>query len=192
MSAPDPGPSLVFPHTRTIVELGMGDGRLIESLASGDPQTVYIGIELDGEQCAQARARINLQNVFVVHGSFEEIVARFPDGSVDGFIAVLPDPVFIDEKKEDRWRPFYATLYRKLKKPGAFRLVTEMTDELLQPVGKDAYDRWTVWLAETFRSMGFKVAGLSEGSPEGYSSRCLDQFLGDPERIRMATLDLAK
>lgn len=124
--------TIVPPHTRTIVELGMGDGRLIEALARGDPQTVYVGIELDLEQCAQAKSRTSgLQNVFVVQGSFADIVPRFPDGSIDGFIAVLPDPSFVDEKKEEQWRPFYQTVYAKLKKPGAFRLVTELTDELL-------------------------------------------------------------
>lgn len=184
--------SVVPKHTRTIVELGMGDGRLIESLAQNDPQTVYIGIELDRDQCAQAGSRIRLQNAFVIQGSFEEIVAKFPDNSVDGFIAVLPDPAFIDEKKEEQWRPLYKTVHAKLNRPGAFRLVTEITDELLQPVSNDAFDRWTVWLAETFRSLGFQVADLKEGPPEGYSSRCLDQFRGDPARIRMLTLDLSK
>ena len=185
-------PSIVPPHTRTIVELGMGDGRLLESLAKSDPETIYIGIELDGEQCAHAKSRLRLQNVFVMSGSFEDIVARFPDNSIDGFIAVLPDPAFIDEKKEEQWRPFYKNVYAKLKKPGAFRLVTEITDELLQPVGNDAFDLWTVWLVETFKSLGFKVADLYEGAPAEYSSRCLDQFKGDPERIRMMTLELAK
>jgi tRNA G46 methylase TrmB len=170
----------------------MGDGRLLESLAKGAPQTIYIGIELDGEQCAQAKSRLRLQNVFVMHGSFEDIVARFPDNSIDGFIAVLPDPAFIDEKKEEQWRPFYKTVHAKLKTPGAFRLVTEITDELLQPVSNDAFDLWTVWLVETFRSLGFKVADLYEGAPAEYTSRCLDQFKGDPERIRMMTLELAK
>jgi tRNA G46 methylase TrmB len=170
----------------------MGDGRLLESLAKSDPQTIYIGIELDGGQCAQAKSRLRLQNVFVMHGSFEDIVSRFPDNSIDGFIAVLPDPAFISDKKEAQWRPFYKTVHAKLKKPGAFRLVTEITDELLQPVSNDAFDLWTVWLVETFRSLGFKVADLREGVPAEYSSRCLDQFKGDPERIRMITIELAK
>jgi tRNA G46 methylase TrmB len=185
-------PSIIPPHTRTIVELGMGDGRILASLAEKDPETVYIGIELDGEQCEKARADIPLQNAFVMHGSIAEIVPRFPDGSIDGFIAILPDPSFIDQKKEEQWRPFYRAVYAKLKSPGAFRIVTEITDELLQPVGQDAFDLWTVWLAETFRSMGFQVADMREGAPAEYSSRCLDQFRGDPERIRMVTIDLVK
>lgn len=185
-------PSIVPPHTRTIVELGMGDGRVLAALAQNDPETVYIGIEIDREQCEKARAQINLQNVFVMQGSFADIVPRFPDNSVNGFIAILPDQSFIDQKKEEQWRPFYRAVHAKLKSPGAFRIVTEITDELLQPVGQDAFDLWTVWLAETFRSLGFRVAGMREGSPAEYSSRCLDQFRGDPERIRMVTVDLVK
>jgi tRNA G46 methylase TrmB len=185
-------PEIVPPHTRTIVELGMGDGSVLEALAQGDPQTVYIGIELDREQCEKAKARIRLQNAFVMEGSFAETVPRFPDESVDGFIAILPDPSFIDQKKEEQWLPFYRAVYAKLKSPGAFRLVTEITDELLQPVGQDAFDLWSVWLAETFRSIGFQVADMREGSPAEYASRCLDQFRGDPERIRMVTIDLVK
>ena len=61
-------PSIVPSHTRTIVELGMGDGQLIESLAKGDPETIYIGVELDAQQSAQAKSRMRLQNVFVVQG----------------------------------------------------------------------------------------------------------------------------
>ncbi len=185
-------PALVPPHPRTIVELGSGNYALLEALAEKDPETIYLGIELDGKQCQQARSRINLQNVFVMHGSFEEILPRLPDESIDGFIAILPDPVFIDEKKEERWKPLYCDVYAKLKKPGAFRLVTEITDEILQPVSNEAYDRWSIWLVSAFRSIGFKVAGMIEGSPGEYSSKCLDQFRGDPERIRMITLDFVK
>lgn len=185
-------PALVPPHTRTIVELGSGDYALLEALAEKDPETIYLGIELDDKQCRQARSRIDLQNVFVLQGSFEEIVPRLPDESIDGFIAVLPDPAFIDEKKEEKWKPFYRHVYAKLKKPGAFRLVTEITDAILQPVSNEEYDRWSIWLVSAFRSIGFKVAGMIEGSPVEYSSRCLDQFRGDPERIRIATLDFVK
>lgn len=185
-------PSIVPPHTRTIVELGIGDGRVLEALAASDPGTVYIGIEIDRKLCQDAKSRIRLQNAFVMEGSFVDIVPRFPDESIDGFIAILPDSAFIDEKKEESWKPFYRQVYAKLKKPGAFRLVTEITDELLQPVSNDSFDRWSIWLTSTFRSIGFAAADMKEGSPEGYSSRCLDQFRGDKARIRMLTVDFAK
>jgi tRNA G46 methylase TrmB len=177
---------------RVVVELGMGDGRLLESLAKQDPVSLYVGIELDGEQCRQAQSRIALANVKILAGSFEDIVPAFPDGSVDRFVAVLPDPGYIDEKRRGLWEPFYRAVRAKLKNGGTLELVTEMTDELLQPVSDKAYARWTGWLASSFASIGFSLKSQREGAPAQYSSRCLDQFRGDPERIRISTLELAK
>jgi tRNA G46 methylase TrmB len=177
---------------RVIVELGMGDGRLLESLAKHDSNSLYVGIELDDGQCRQAQSRIALANVGILSGSFEDIVPTFPDYSVDRFIAVLPDPGFIDEKKQDRWKPFYKAVYSKLKPGGTLELVTEITDELLQPVSDEQYGKWAAWLRASFLSIGFALAKQHEGAPAQYSSGCLDQFRGDAERIRMATLELAK
>jgi hypothetical protein len=67
-----------------------------------------------------------------------------------------------------------------------------MTDELLQPVSDKAYARWAGWLASSFVSIGFSLKSQREGALAQYSSRCLDQFRGDPERIRISTLELAK
>jgi len=177
-------------HPKVTVELGMGDGRLLESLAKSD-SGLYVGIELSSEQCGQARSRIALDNIMILDGSFEDIVTAFPDTSVDRFVAVLPDPAYIDEKKQDMWKPFYKTVHAKLKQGGMFQLVTEMTDELLQPVSHGDYERWLGWLATSFSSIGF-IVDRREGAPAGYSSRCLDQFRGDPERIRIVTLDMIK
>ena len=179
-------------YPRVIVELGMGDGRLLENLAKHDSSSLNIGIELDREQCRQAESRIALDNVTILSGSFEDIVPKLPDWSVDRFLAVLPDPVFIDEKDEARWKPFYRIIYSKLKSAGTLELVTEMTDELLQPVSDEAYAKWNNWLRSSFLSIGFMVKNLQHGAPAHYSSRCLDQFRGDPGRIRMVTLELAK
>lgn len=177
---------------RVIVELGMGDGRLLEALAAHDTGSIYVGIELDRDQCRQAQSRIALSNVAILTGSIEDIVPTFPDGSVDRFIAVLPDPGFIDEKKQVRWKPFYNVVYSKLKSGGTLELITEITDELLRPVSDEAYEKWTAWLRTSFLSIGFSLASMHEGAPAQYSSRCLDQFRGDAERIRIVTLELAK
>lgn len=182
----------LFSYPKVIVELGMGDGRLLENLAKDDAGSLYVGIELDKELCAQVRARISLSNVEIMSDSFEDVVSAFPDGSVDRFIAVLPDPEFIDEKRQDRWRPFYKTVHVKLKFGGTLQIVAEITDELLQPVGDEAYAKWVRWLESSLLSIGFTLKSRQEGAPARYSSRCLDQFRGDPERIRMATLELAK
>ena len=183
---------LSFFYPRLVVELGIGDGTLLETLAKRDRNSIYIGIELDNEQCVQARSKIALSNVIIVNSSFEDLVPTFQDESIDQFIAVLPDPAFIDQKKEERWKPFYKSLYYKLKRQGRFRLVTELTDELLQPVSDDRYLAWADWLKSCFISLGFTLAGQQEGAPRQYLSRCIKQFRADPERIRMITLDLLK
>lgn len=177
---------------RVFVELGMGDGRLLESLAKRDNNSLYVGIELDDEQCRQAQLRIAPANVKILCGSFEDIVPTFPDGSIDHFIAVLPDPRYIDEKKNDVWKPFYATVYSKLKKNGTLELITEITDELLQPVSDEVYIKWVECLKSNFYALGFMLKGQHEGAPTRYYSRCLDQFRADPNRIRIVTLELSK
>ena len=66
-----------------------------------------------------------------MNGSFEDIVPTFLDESIDQFIDAA-DPALIDEKSEERWKPFYRSVCYQLKKEGEVRLVTELTDELLQ------------------------------------------------------------
>src|SRR5919107_1993975 len=112
--------SLFYP--RLVVELGMGDGTLLETLAKRNRNSIYIGIERDNEQCRQARSRIALSNVVIMNSSFEDIVPTFLNESIDQFIVVLPDPAFIDEKREGRWKPFYKSVYYKLKKQGSLVL----------------------------------------------------------------------
>ena len=85
-------------YPRILVELGMGDGRLLERLAKADDRSLYIGIEIDETQCGQARARLSAENIMLLCGSFEDFVPTLPDCSVDMFIAVLPDPGFIDRQ----------------------------------------------------------------------------------------------
>jgi hypothetical protein len=170
----------------------MGDGTLLETLAKRNRNSIYIGIEIDNEQCRQARSRITLSNVIVMNSSFEDVIPTFWDNSIDQFVAVLPDPAFVDEKREEQWKPFYKSVYYKLKKRGMLRLVTELTDELLLPVSDDRYSAWADWLKSCFISLGFTLAGQQEGAPRQYLSRCIKQFRADPERIRMITLDLLK
>ena len=181
---------VAFP--RVVIELGMGDGRLLEILAKADHRCLHVGVELDIDQCNQASSRVTLDNVLILNRSFEELLSGLADGSVERFVAVLPDPAYIDENKSERWKPMYALAYQKLRRGGTFQLVTELTDELLQPVSDSEFARWKEWLMSTFSSLGFIISGAREGAPPDYSTRCLDQFRGDSERIRVVTLDLTK
>ena len=89
----------------------MGDGILLESLAKRDGNSIFIGIERNNKQYVQARSRITLSNVIIMNISFEDIVPTFLNESIDQFLAVLPDPAFIDGKREEQWKPFYKSVY---------------------------------------------------------------------------------
>ena len=175
-----------------VVELGMGDGRLLEKLARSNPNFTYIGIELDKQQYEDAKSRINLKNVILLYGSFEDLVPIFPDNSLDRVISILPDPSFIDQIKQQKWQPFYRVVYSKLKKYGSFYIATEITDDLLLPISDEIYNKWVKWLTITFQSIGFKLRYKKEDIPTGYSTRCIDRFRHDSQRIRIVTLNFIK
>jgi tRNA G46 methylase TrmB len=179
---------------KVIVELGMGDGRLLKAISENDHDnnSFYIGIEVDKSQYEQAISQNKLVNVKLLNGSFEDILPVFSDNSLYRVISVLPDPKYIDQLKEHKWKYLYKILYEKLENYGTLELVTEITDDLLQEVSDQVYNKWIEWLKSTFQSIGFKEITSREGAPPEYSSRCIDQFRADPKRIRMVTLDLKK
>jgi tRNA G46 methylase TrmB len=179
---------------KVIVELGMGDGRLLKAISENDhdKNSFYIGIEVDKSQYEQAISQNKLVNVKLLNGSFEDILSAFSDNSLYHVISVLPDPKYIDQLKEHKWKYLYKIVYEKLENYGTLELVTEITDDLLQEVSDQVYNKWIEWLKSTFQSIGFKEITSREGAPPEYSSRCIDQFRADPKRIRMVTLDLKK
>jgi tRNA G46 methylase TrmB len=188
--------------SKVIVEFGMGDGRLLKKLVdrgsdiklkTSSATFTYIGIEIDRKQFEVAEWHMKLdKNVILLNASFEEIIPMFPDGSIDQILDVLPDPAYIDRPNQNRWQPFYKIVYSKLKSGGLLRLVTEITDDLLEPVSDEVYHNWVHWLSGNFRSIGFRIWNRLDGAPHEYSTRCLTQFRGDAERIRIVTLDLVK
>jgi tRNA G46 methylase TrmB len=188
--------------TKVIIEFGMDDGRLLKKLIEQDhdikldtntSSVTYIGIEVDRRRFEAAESLMkNDKNVILLNASFEEILPMFPDGSIDQILDVLPDPAYIDRTNQDSWQSFYKVVYAKLKPAGLLRLVTEITDDLLEPVSDETYNKWVHWLSQMFRSLGFTIRDSMDGPPAEYSTRCLTQFRGDAERIRMVTLDLVK
>ena len=188
--------------SKVIVEFGMGDGRLLKKfvekgsdikLRTTTTTPTYVGIEVDRKQFEVAEGHMQLhENVILLNASFEEVLPMFPDGSIDQILDVLPDPAFIDKSSQNRWYSFYEIVCSKLKTGGLLRLVTEITNDLLEPVPDEVYDNWVKWLSGVFRSIGFTIGDCSDRAPQEYSTRCLTQFTGDPERIRIVTLDLLK
>jgi tRNA G46 methylase TrmB len=194
-----PGPSN---SPKVVVELGIGNGSLLKKLVEMEKEnnsnatkigSLYIGIELDSSKCDTARLALqSYTNVTLLQGSFETIIHDFSDRSIDEIISVLPDPDFIDREKQKQWEKFYRVALRKLSRKGSLRLVTELIDDLFQPVPEEAFKVWVRWLVKTFQDLGFFHLQTVEGSPLVYESECLERFRADPERIRIATFDFVK
>jgi hypothetical protein len=181
---------------KVIVELGMGDGRVLQRLVeeySGDRSVAYVGIEKDKILADQARMRVNSQNVSIVNSMFEQILILFYDQCIDLVVMVLPDPDYIDPVHHEKWSPFYGQLiHSKLKDFGVLKIVTEIIDDLLEPVSDVTYSTQVNWLIDAFFNLGFRLLIKKDGPPMGYTSLYLDKFRADPQRIRIVTLDFAK
>jgi SAM-dependent methyltransferase len=186
-------------YEKIIIEIGSGDGRLLTNLANlyDKGNTLLIGIEIDQSQyansCVRIKGRERKSTIQFVNQPFENVLSGFQDNTIDTVISVLPHPNYIDKSNQDMWIPIYKTIVGKMKVHGDFILVTEIIDELLQPVSPSNYRVWKKWLAETFSSIGFDLLTvIDDGAPSCFSSHYLDKFMDDPERIRIMTLVLTK
>ena len=180
---------------KTIVEIGSGDGRLLNNLASlyhMDDNALLIGIEVDEFQYRNSCAQIKRGNVRFINDEFENVLASFSDETLDTVISVLPHPDYIDRTHQQKWAPVYKVILDKMKPCGHFILVTELTDELLEPVSTSDYKVWKRWVVETFGLIGFDVTKVMDGAPLYFSSHYLDKFKNDPQRIKTITLILTK
>lgn len=185
--------SIIGKYEKVIVELGSGDGRLLKELVKQETSrnVLVIGIESDTSHHKQYYDLTEGCNVHFINESFEVLMPLFPDASIDRIISVLPAPRYIDNDFQQLWIPFYRIALKKLKETGSLILVTELTDDLFQPVSTSAFVAWKCWLETVFTSIGFKLKTIDE-VPSNFSSRYLDQFKGDPDRIKIVTLIMRK
>jgi len=179
---------------KVIVELGIGDGQLLEKVVRNQKSTstCYVGIEIDAKQIQIAHDKLRENNVYLINESFEKVLSYFPDNYVDEFIFVLPPPEYIDRSKESLWISFYQDIYKKLKEKGTVTIITEITNDLLEPVTDNEFRTWKNWLICKFVNLGFKIKESLDDSPVYYSSHYLEQFRGDRSRIKIITLILIK
>lgn len=188
--------SFLSKYDKLIVELGCGDGKLLYQLSTKDEDdnTFYLGIEIDGSQYRNYYLELSnwKHNLLFVNSPFEEIITELEDYSADEILSILPHPKYIDRKNERFWRPIYKTILRKIKKNGHLLLITEFTDELFSPVIYDDYVNWKEWIIETFTDLGFYVSNIIEEVPHNYTSKFIDLFNNDQERIKILTLYLMK
>jgi len=177
-----------------LVELGMGDGQLLAKILEyrNSPNICYVGIEIDPKQIQKARHKLRGRNIYLINESFENALSYFPDNYVDEFIFVLPPPSYIDKSMESQWILLYQNIYKKLKEKGTLTIVTEIINDLLEPVSDIEFRSWENWLSCKFVTIGFIIKEMLDNSPCHYSSHFLDQFKGNRLRIKLITLILAK
>lgn len=177
---------------KLVVELGMGDGNLIKLLSEKNQDYYFIGIEKQESYFNKAKYGIKSQNVKILHALFETVLPLFEDNSIHKFISVLPDPKYIDKNYKSNWEILYKIIHKKLVKQGKFILITEITDELFQPVSNKEFYKEVENLKQIFQSIGFIVLNAFEGYQESYMTSFLQKFNGDPKRIRIINFEFTK
>lgn len=179
---------------KVIVELGMGDGQFLSGLIEyrNSPNTCYVGIEIDAKQIQKAHEKLRGKDIYLINDSFENVLSFFPDDYVDEFIFVLPSPKYIDRNSESQWTLLYQDIYKKLKDRGTLTIVTEIINDLLEPISDNEFNSWKKWLTSKFVDIGFRLKGICDDCPSYYNSHFLAQFRADKLRIKLITLILTK
>jgi tRNA G46 methylase TrmB len=179
-------------NKKLVLELGIGDGNLIKSLSEKNHDYYFIGIEIQEDYFIKAQYNIKSQNVMLLNCSFEDVLPLFEDESIYKIISVLPDPKYIDKNYRNEWEIFYKIVYKKLLKKGLFILITEITDELFQPVSNNYFYKEVDNLKQIFQSIGFNLLKDFEGYQENYMTSFLQTFNGDPKRIKIINFEFTK
>lgn len=112
------------------LEIGMGKGTFITTLASRNPQNNYIGLEIKEERAlsaAKKAEKLGLNNVRFICCNFKFLPEIFADNEIDQLYINFPDPW--PKKRHLKRRMMYVdflTLYRKLlTKGGSLQLKTD-------------------------------------------------------------------
>lgn len=115
------------------LEIGCGSGEVILSLATANPASDYLGIEVYQPglgQVLNGLERGALHNVRMLHEDAVEALAHVPDGSFAAVCIFFPDPW--PKKRHHKRRliqpAFVADLQRVLKSHGRFFIATDWQD----------------------------------------------------------------
>ena len=114
-----------------VLEIGFGNGDALVALASGSPDTDYIGVEVHPPgigHCLLAIQSQGLTNVRVIaHDAVEVLAIQLPPESLDEVLLYFPDPW--PKKRHHKRRivqpPFASLVASLLKRGGKFRLATD-------------------------------------------------------------------
>ncbi len=185
-------------YDKIVVEIGSGNGMLLNNILEhyDKKKAFFIGIEIDYVQyldaCEKSKKKRS-NNIQFINEPFENFFSEIESDSIDTVLSILPHPDYMDKNNQKLWIPIYKIILEKIKKNGYFILVTELIDELLEPVTAIKYQEWRKWLLETFRCIGFKtIKAIDYGAPSYLSSHYLNKFRNDPKRIKIISLIMIK
>ncbi len=176
-------------------EIGSGDGRLLKNIANlfnNSDNILFLGTETDSSLYLDYCRKLNNNNICFINEPFENVLLQIASNTLDIVLSILPCPKYIDKNRQEEWIPMYSLILNRMKEKGFFILVTELIDELLQPVSLNDYLSWKKWISDTFCLIGFKIVGIIDGTPSCISSYCIDKFTNDPQRIRITTIMMTK
>jgi len=124
-------PAIFGRRAPLVMEVGMGDGETLLELASRNPGTDFVGIEvhrpglghclLGLEACGLANARL------VAQDAVEVLQLRVPNAALDELLLYFPDPW--PKKRHHKRRivqpPFVELIAHRLKPGGVLRMATD-------------------------------------------------------------------
>ena len=143
----------LFPDSRRIImEIGFGMGEATAQIATADPTTGYLAVEVHRPGIGKLLARIEegaLKNVRTIEGdAFEVFEQMIVDSSLDGVHLFFPDPwpKARHFKRRIVNQEFIAAVAAKLKPGAFFHIATDW-----QPYAE--------WIAEEFTKQTFFTGG---------------------------------
>lgn len=115
------------------IEIGMGKGKFIQTLAKNNPNINYIGIEKYSSVLIRAiekRNELDIENLYFIRMDAEEIVDIFEEGEVDQIYLNFSDPWPKDRHAKRRLtsKEFFARYNSILKKDGVVIFKTDNKD----------------------------------------------------------------
>lgn len=117
-------------YEQTVLELGCGKGEYTVQLAKKYPETLFLGIDIQGERIwkgAKEAIEENIPNAYFLRTQIENIQEYIPRKSVDEIWLTFPDPFPKDRQAKKRLTsPRFLDIYKKtLKKGGVVNLKTD-------------------------------------------------------------------
>ncbi len=117
-------------YEQTVLELGCGKGEYTVQLAKKYPETLFVGVDIQGERIwkgAKEAIEENIPNAYFLRTQIENIQEYIPKKSVDEIWLTFPDPFPKDRQAKRRLTsPRFLDIYKKiLKKGGVVNLKTD-------------------------------------------------------------------